>query len=122
MADATGLQQLTMRRQPFVAATITIENDGSTRTPILKGGGATIPKLSQIRPGSLRIADVAASSGLRAGYATHVEWWGATLGSNEHVEISLAQPPGQVSNDRARGIITNRLHRSRITKFGGGIH
>ncbi len=109
-ASALGEQNLSTRRQPLAAGTITIANDGTTRTPILKAGGATIPHLATIRPGSVRIADVLASSGLKAGYATHVEWWGATLDSNEHVEISLATP-GQMGFQRAlarQGLRTNR--------------
>jgi hypothetical protein len=113
LADAAGQQQLALRRQPYAAATITIENDGSTRSPILKSG-ANIVKLAQIRPGSLRIADITASSGLRAGYATHVEWWGATLSSNEKVELSLTQPPGQISHQRAHGHLATRIVRMRI--------
>jgi hypothetical protein len=119
--SALGQQYLAARRQPVAAATITIENDGASRYPILKAG-AIVPKLALIRPGSVRIVDIAAASNLRAGYVTQVEWWGATVGSNEKVELSLAQPPGQVAAQRARGHLVARLLRSRTTKFGGGPH
>jgi hypothetical protein len=112
-AQALGQQNLAARRQPTAAATITITNDGSSRTPILTGTGANI-KLAQIRPGSIHITDIQASSGLRAGYATHIEWWGATLGTNEHVELTLAAP-GQLRAQRALSIAALRANRQRVT-------
>jgi hypothetical protein len=33
-----------------------------------------------------------AAGGLRAGYATSVEWWGQTLTQNEKVQITLGAP------------------------------
>ena len=111
-AQALGQQNLTARRQPYAAATITIQNDGATRTPILKRG-ATIPHLATIRPGSIRLADVLASTGLKAGYATHVEWWGATLDSNEHIELTLATP-GQLGEQRALARAALRANRQRV--------
>lgn len=111
LAASVGQQTLNTRRQPSAAATVTIENDGSTRNPILKGG-CVIPRLATLRPGSVRIVDVAASSGLRAGYATDIEWWGQTISTNERVTLTLAQP-GQVSQQRAQGKLANRIHRER---------
>jgi hypothetical protein len=112
LASSLAQQQLTARRQPVASATITIENDGSTRTAILKAG-ATLPHLALVRPGSVHIVDMNSSSGLRAGYATHIEWWGQTLSSNEKIEISLAEPPGSVGRRRAHGIVPNRYLRTR---------
>jgi hypothetical protein len=111
-AAALGQQNLAARRQPRAAGTITIENDGSTRTPILNAG-ANIPRLATIRPGSVRMADILASSGLKAGYATHVEWWGATLTSNEHVELTLSTP-GQMGFQRALARQALRANRQRV--------
>jgi hypothetical protein len=76
-------------------------------------GGATIPRLATIRPGSVGIADIAASSGLRTGYATHVEWWGATQGSNEHVELTLSTP-GQMGFQRSLARQALRANRQRV--------
>jgi hypothetical protein len=112
LAASLGQQQLQLRRQPVSAATITIENDGSTRTPILKAG-ATIPRLAMIRPGSAHIVDMNAGSGLRSGYVTHVEWWGQTLTSNERAELTLSEPPGRPGKRRQAGIIVNRYQRTR---------
>ncbi len=111
-AAALGQQNLAARRQPLAAGTITIENDGAARTSVLKGG-ATIPRLATIRPGSVRVADILASSGLKAGYATHVEWWGATLTSNEHVELTLSTP-GQMGVQRALAPQALRANRQRV--------
>lgn len=115
LATSLGNQYLTQRRQPTTSATITIENDGATRYPILKQG-AVVPHLAQVRPGSVRIVDIAASSGLRAGYATHVEWWGQTSTSNERIEITLGQP-GQIDAKRLTGMIVNRYRRTRRGPF-----
>lgn len=72
-----------------------------------------VTKLATIRPGSIRLADVNSSSGVRAGYATHVEWFGGTLDSNEHVEISLATP-GQMGFQRRLARQGLRANRQRV--------
>lgn len=111
MAATLGQQMMTTRRQPYASATITIQNDGSARYPILKAG-AMVTKLATVRPGSMRISDVPAAGGLRSGYATEVEWWGQTLQSPETIQITLGQP-GKVSQTMAHGKLANRIHRER---------
>lgn len=101
-----GGQQLALRRQPYASATITITNTGTLRNAILKNG-ASVPKLATIRPSSMRIVDIPATANIRAGYATHIEWWGQTLTSDEHCDITLAQP-GIYNRQRAHGVIVNR--------------
>lgn len=118
LASSQGSQDLVQRRQPVAAATITIENDGGARYPILKQG-AVLPHLAMIRPGSVHIVDAAAASGLRAGYATHIEWWGQTISSPERVEITMGQP-GQVDAKRLQGMIVNRYKRVRRGPFSRG--
>lgn len=115
LASSLGSQYMVQRRQPSASATITIENDGIMRYPILKQG-CVVPHLSQVRPGSVRISDVSAASGLRAGYATHVEWWGQTIDANERIEITLGQP-GQIDSKRIQGMIVNRYRRTRRGPF-----
>jgi hypothetical protein len=110
-ATSLGEAALTQRRQPAAAATITITNTSSNRTPILKAG-ATIPHLATIRPGSAHIADQAAATNLRAGYITHVEWWGQTLDQPETVQLTLANP-GQMLLDRRLAIAARRANRER---------
>lgn len=105
-AAAQGQQVLATRRQPFASATITIELDGSSRFPILKHG-AQVPKLAAVRPGSLHIVDMPGGSGLRAGYATHIEWWGQTSQSPEKLEITLGVP-GQKTTTRTIGHLAHR--------------
>jgi hypothetical protein len=111
LATALGQQMMATRRQPYASATVTIQNDGSARYPILKSG-ATVSKLATVRPGSVRIVDVPAAGGLRSGYATEVEWWGQTLSSPETIQITLG-PPGKVSQTMAHGNLAKRIHRER---------
>jgi len=42
--------------------------------------GGTVPLAKVTAAGT-----AAVHSGLRAGYATHVEWWGQTINSNERI-------------------------------------
>lgn len=105
MPVSAAKQAMRQRRNPNTAATITIENDGSARYPILKGGAA-IPKLATIRPGTARVAD--AGPGLRSGWVTHVEWWGQTLTDNEKVELTLGLP-GAVTGTKAVKRVTGKL-------------
>lgn len=105
-------QTLALRRQPYASATITLYGDGSQRYPILKQG-AVIPKLATIRPGSVRIVDMPAASGLRAGYATQVEWWGQTLTDPEKVQITLGQPGQHTKPRRVGHIVHGDLHTPR---------
>jgi hypothetical protein len=106
-AAALGQQVLATRRQPYAAATITIELDGASRYPILKGG-AQVAKLATVRPSSMHIVDVPGSSGLRAGYATHIEWWGQTPSAPEKLQITLGQP-GQKTTQQAIGHLAHRM-------------
>jgi len=106
-------QYLKQRRLPVASATITIQNDGSSRYAILKQG-CVIPRLATIKPGSLQINGVSTSSKtLQAGYATHVEWWGESDTGPEQVELTLAQPPGQVSRETAHGRLAYRSLKTR---------
>ena len=110
-------QYLAQRRLPVTTATVTIENDGSERYPILKAG-CPVARLATIRPGSVNINGVATSGlQLQAGYATHVEWWGESDTGSERVELTLTQPPGQMNRQRAHGHLVNRLHRTRRGVF-----
>jgi hypothetical protein len=111
-ATSLGQQVLSTRRQPYAAATITIELDGASRYPILKGG-AQVTKLATVRPSSMHIVDMPGGSGLRAGYATHIEWWGQTATSTEKLQITLGQP-GQKSTQQSIGHLAHRtLKRTR---------
>jgi len=106
-------QYLAQRRLPTASAVITITNDGSSRYAILKAG-CVIARLATIRPGSLQINGVATSGlNLSAGYATHVEWWGESDTGPEYVELTLAQPPGQVSRETAHGRLAYRSLKTR---------
>jgi hypothetical protein len=111
-ADSLAANMLAVRRQPYASSTVTITNDGLARFPILKAG-AQIPHLSQVRPGSVRLVDVPGSSGLRQGYATRVEWWGATINDPERVEITLSDP-GQMLLDRRIAWAGLRSNRQRV--------
>lgn len=111
--SSLGQQQLRVRRQPYAIATITITNTGGARNPILKGG-ATVPKLALVRPSSMRIADISASTNIRAGYATHIEWYGQTLTSDEYIEITLSRP-GIFHRQRAHGHIVHGYLRGSLT-------
>lgn len=113
---ALGLQNLVQRRQPYQAATITIQNDGTGRSPILQRG-ASIPKLATIRPGSLHITDVPAGSGLRSGIATHVEWWGQTDQAPETVQLSLGVPGRPSGHAITLGHIVHGHRRRRHSIF-----
>jgi hypothetical protein len=117
-ATSLGQQVLSTRRQPFAAATITIELDGASRYPILKGG-AQVPKLATVRPGAMHIVDLPGSSGLRAGYATHLEWWGQTQTSPEKLTITLGQP-GQKTKKRALGHVVSGYLKRRRSRFSAG--
>jgi hypothetical protein len=112
-ANSLAANLLEVRRNPFASSTVTITNDGNSRFPILKAG-AQVPHLSMIRPGSVRLVDVPGASGLRAGYATRVEWWGATLDEPEHVEITLGDP-GQMIFERRLGWAGLKANRQRVT-------
>jgi hypothetical protein len=112
-ANSLAANLLEVRRNPFASSTVSITNDGNSRFPILKAGTA-VPHLSQIKPGSVRLVDVPGSSGLRAGYATRVEWWGATLDEPEHVELTLSDP-GQMIFERRLGWTGLRANRQRIS-------
>ena len=106
-------QYLAQRRLPTASAVITITNDGSSRYAILKQG-CVIARLATIRPGSLQINGIATSGlNLSAGYATHVEWWGESDTGPEYVELTLAQPPGQVSRETAHGRLAYRSLKTR---------
>ena len=112
-ADSLVKQMLQTRRVPNASSLVTITNDGTTRWPILKGG-AQVPHLSMIRPGSVRLVDVPSAGGLRQGYATRVEWWGQTLDEPEHVEMTLSDP-GQMLLERRIAWAGMRANRQRIT-------
>ena len=112
IGTSLGTQALNLRRNPSAAASVVIEQDGSARYPILKQG-AVVTKLATIRPGSVRISDVPAASGLRSAYATHVEWWGQTIDSNERVELTLSSP-GQMRLDRRLGWLALRANKQRV--------
>jgi hypothetical protein len=112
-ANALTANLLEVRRNPFASSTVTITNDGNSRFPILKAG-TQVPHLSQIRPGSVRLVDVPGSSGLRQGYATRVEWWGATLDEPEHVQMTLSDP-GEMIFERRLGWAGLRANRQRVT-------
>jgi len=106
-------QYLAQRRLPTASAVITITNDGASRYAILKQG-CVIARLATIRPGSLQINGVATSGlNLSAGYATHVEWWGESDTGPEYVELTLAQPPGQISRETAHGRLAYRSLKTR---------
>jgi len=106
-------QYLAQRRLPVASAVITITNDGASRYAILKQG-CVIARLATIRPGSLQINGVATSGlNLSAGYATHVEWWGESDTGPEYVELTLAQPPGQISRETAHGRLAYRSLKTR---------
>jgi hypothetical protein len=112
-------QYLKQRRLPVTTATVTIQNDGSERYPILKQG-CPVPRLATIRPGSIQISGVAVSGlNLSAGYATHVEWWGESDTGSETVQLTLTQPPGQINRQRAAGLLVNRIHSTRSGPFAG---
>jgi hypothetical protein len=112
-------QYLKQRRLPVTTATVTIQNDGSERYPILKQG-CPVPRLAAIRPGSIQINGVAVSGlNLSAGYATHVEWWGESDTGSETVQLTLTQPPGQMHRQRSIGHLVNRIHRVRSGPFAG---
>lgn len=113
LANQLAQQMMELRRNPFAAATVTVTNDGMSRWPILNRG-AQIPHLSQIRPGSVRLVDVPGTTGLRQGYATRVEWWGATLDQPEHVELTLSSP-GQMMLERRLGWQALRSNRQRVS-------
>lgn len=113
LASSLSANMLEVRRQPFAAARVTLTNDGNSKWPILKAG-TQLPHLSMVRPGSVRLADVPGASGLRQGYATRVEWWGATLDEPEHVELTLSDP-GQMIFERRLGWTGLRANRQRIS-------
>lgn len=112
-ADSLTRQMLAVRRVASAASTVTITNDGTARFPILKNG-AQIPHLSQIRPGSVRIVDIPSAGGLRQGYATRVEWWGATLDQPERVELTMSDP-GQMMLERRIAWAALRANRQRVS-------
>jgi hypothetical protein len=117
-ASSIGQSVLGTRRQPYANATITIELDGASRYPILKGG-AQVAKLATVRPGAMHIVDLPASSGLRAGYATHIEWWGQTQTSPEKLTITLGQP-GQKTKKHALGRVVSGYLKRRRGRFSAG--
>lgn len=112
VATSLANQVFTLRRQPLAAGLVTIyaNRPGS----ITDGGGASVTRLSMIRPGVVQIPDLPRTS-YKVGRCTQVEWWGETLDAPEQVQLTL-EHPGTVSISRrlgAVGVLAQRTVRVR---------
>lgn len=101
-ANTVATQNIGIADVQLQVGTIELVRDGISRYPIIKSDGSIPTKWALLRPGVYQVVDIVGRSRANTGYATSVEWWGASVGQPERVTITLGVP-GQMRLDRALG-------------------